>query len=500
MPSDIILPPAGIREVIETTAGYIDRNGVVFESRLRDKEHKSPKFSFLFQGDAYFPYYQWRLREIGNGRGTDVSAGRVGEASKEAEKSKGPVQPPDFEFSARMPNMNAKDLDIVKLTARHAAGRGRAWVTALSQRENGNPQFDFLRPQHSLHQFFTRLTAQYADLMNAGSQDDGRIEKARDARLEHNVRDPYQILEQAKQRAEYVRYQALQKQQEEEQAEKDKMEFAQIDWHDFVVVETVEFTEADEQADLPPPTSKSDLQSASLEQKAMMSLNQSNMRIEEAMPGEETYYVPHAPHAPAAQMPPPQPNWQSQRSEPEPMEYKSQAQQAQEDEDERRIRERQEEREKAAQAQAAAKGVGGPMRIRNDYTPRAQIRKQNVGLALCPNCKQQVPFTELEEHMRIELLDPRWKEQKARADARYSTTNLSTADVANNLKRLASQRSDVFDGVTGLPISEEEAARRKKAATSYDGQPESKDAARIAQMHSLNIEEQLKQIKQKFTS
>jgi splicing factor 3A subunit 1 len=58
----------------------------------------------------------------------------------------------------------------------------------------------------------------------------------------------------------------------------------------------------------------------------------------------------------------------------------------------------------------------------------------------------------------------------------------------------------VFDGVTGLPISEEEAARRKKAATSYDGQPESKDAARMAQMHSLNIEEQLKQIKQKFTS
>jgi splicing factor 3A subunit 1 len=101
--------------------------------------------------------------------------------------------------------------------------------------------------------------------------------------------------------------------------------------------------------------------------------------------------------------------------------------------------------------------------------------------------------------LAVELLDPRWKEQKAKADSRYATTNLSTADVANNLKRLASQRSDVFDGVTGLPISEEEAARRKKAATSYDGQPESKDAARLQQMHSLNIEEQIRQIKQKFT-
>ena len=102
-------------------------------------------------------------------------------------------------------------------------------------------------------------------------------------------------------------------------------------------------------------------------------------------------------------------------------------------------------------------------------------------------------------YLAVELLDPRWKEQKAKADSRYATTNLSTADVANNLKRLASQRSDVFDGVTGLPISEEEAARRKKAATSYDGQPESKDAVRLQQMHSLNIEEQIRQIKQKFT-
>ena len=52
-----------------------------------------------------------------------------------------------------------------------------------------------------------------------------------------------------------------------------------------------------------------------------------------------------------------------------------------------------------------------------------------------------------------------------KSDARQATTNLSTSDVAANLKRLASQRSDVFDGVTGQAVvSEEEAARRKRAA------------------------------------
>lgn len=70
----------------------------------------------------------------------------------------------------------------------------------------------------------------------------------------------------------------------------------------------------------------------------------------------------------------------------------------------------------------------------------------------------------------VEMLDPRWREQSRIAAQRSSTTNLSTADVANNLKRLASQRSDVFDPVTGQNLSEEEAQRRKRIELgSYDG-------------------------------
>ncbi len=100
--------------------------------------------------------------------------------------------------------------------------------------------------------------------------------------------------------------------------------------------------------------------------------------------------------------------------------------------------------------------------------------------------------------MVVELLDPRWKEQRAKAESRYATTNLWNNDAASNLKRLASQRSDLFDGVTGQPLSEEELARRKKAATSYDGNPESKDAVRLGQMQNVNVEEQIRAIHQKF--
>lgn len=97
----------------------------------------------------------------------------------------------------------------------------------------------------------------------------------------------------------------------------------------------------------------------------------------------------------------------------------------------------------------------------------------------------------------VELLDPRWKEQKAKADARYATSNLSTQDVANNLKRLASQRDDIFDPTTGARISPEEEARRKRAANGYDGQPTTADAAQMAQMQGMNIQEQIRQIHQK---
>ncbi len=526
-PAGVVLPPRDIRAIVEKTAGYVARNGAVFEDRIREKEKHNPKFSFLSINDAYNAFYTWRLLEIKEGRGTAVSAGRVGEAAPIAEPEipQGPAAPPEFHFSARMPNISAQDLEVVKLTALFVAKNGRSFMTTLSQKETRNYQFDFLRPQHSLYQFFSRLVDQYTLLLQAASVEAEKAQRARMLDLEKNAKDRFNVLERAKKRAEWVKFQEEQKQKKEEEAEKEKLEYAQIDWHDFVVVETVLFEEADDQADLPPPTSLNDLQSASLEQKAAMSLQPHDRRIEEAMPTGEDYSLFYNQQQSYPMPPPPAPVAfnNTYNSQPQAMDYQMASQPsltAQEDEEERAIAERTEARERAQAAQAAAKGSASqPMRIRNDYVPRAQAKRQNVATALCPNCKQQIAYEELDQHMRslspphphpqsqifdqltitVELLDPRWKEQRAKSDLRQSTTNLSTSDVAANLKRLASQRSDVFDGVTGQPvISEEEAARRKKAATSYDGQLEKgKDLER---MQGMNIEEQIRQIHQKFKS
>jgi splicing factor 3A subunit 1 len=193
---------------------------------------------------------------------------------------------------------------------------------------------------------------------------------------------------------------------------------------------------------------------------------------------------------------------------------------AQEEEEERRIQERTEARQRLHEAQVGARG-GAAMKIRENYVPRAAQRAANkqTGQALCPNCKQLIPVNELQEHMRskpaplflilrvtepmltvlVELLDPRWKEQKAKGDARHAITDLSQVDVANNLKRFASQRSDVFDSVTGEPLSEEEQARRKKAAMfSFDGNPDGKSQAHMAHLQKMTVDEQLKALREKF--
>jgi splicing factor 3A subunit 1 len=49
------------------------------------------------------------------------------------------------------------------------------------------------------------------------------------------------------------------------------------------------------------------------------------------------------------------------------------------------------------------------MKIKENYVPRAAAKGANkLGnqMALCPNCKQQIPFNELDEHMRSKFSDP----------------------------------------------------------------------------------------------
>lgn len=97
------------------------------------------------------------------------------------------------------------------------------------------------------------------------------------------------------------------------------------------------------------------------------------------------------------------------------------------------------------------------LQIRKDYVPKAQ-RGKKVVMTTCTICGQQIPEAEMAEHVRIELLDPRWKEQRMAADAKRSAANMLDVgtDVASSLRQIASRRTDIFTA------SKEDEERRKQ--------------------------------------
>ncbi|KAF2003915.1 hypothetical protein P154DRAFT_519815 [Amniculicola lignicola CBS 123094] len=482
-PEHVTIPPKVVRDKVHSTASFVHRQVVQGKetieedmmarlSRPDEAGKKAALLSFVRTDDVNHAYYVWYKELLFQGKGPRQGGNRTN-ISKD-KKPKGPPEPPKFRFSARMPNISAQDLEIVKLTAQYTAKAGENWLKELRNRHSGDYQFDFLRANHSFHQYFRALVDQYRILI-----EEEETIAARLAEVDLTKKNPYHILDRAKQRAEYTKYQSQQKAQEEQKIEDDKKQFLSVDWQDFTVVATVDFDENDEKSDLPPPKSLNDLQSASLEEKAQVSMS---MRIEEARPDDETYYninqqsMSDPPPVHQGMYAPTPPPFHPDYAVPPPVAVGPYA-------------------VPAPRTTTPGTGPGG-VRIRTDYVPRA--KKANVQMVICPNCNSQIAADELDEHIRIELLDPRWKEQKDKATARYAPVNVPTADIAKHLKRFASNREDIFDKQSGQPLEEEEAARRKKAALAYDGQPDPvRDAARMQEMQTMNVQEQIRRINEK---
>lgn len=147
--------------------------------------------------------------------------------------------------------------------------------------------------------------------------------------------------------------------------------------------------------------------------------------------------------------------------------------------------------------------TSAPMKIRKDYVPKATVPKRagtrEEATALCPQCGQPIPVSEMAEHMRIELLDPKWKEQKIAADAKKKDSNLlmEGTDVAKNLKNFSGYRSDIFgteEVEIGRKIGEIDEENKKKADREkvvWDGHTASINLATQRAAQGVSIDEQI---------
>ena len=303
--------------------------------------------------------------------------------------------PPPFEFSLGHPTgLSALDIDIIKLTAQFTVVNGREFLAGLAQREQRNPQFDFLKPTHMLFSYFTSLVDAYAKILQPTPTFRGRIEARRTR---------FGALEASVSRWEWARAEEERKRRESQEADAERTAFQAIDWYDFVVAETITFVEDE-----------------LLEIAGLRIGGTYNEEMEMEM---DTEVEPKRESAP----PPPPPSRQPSSTQDTTSALSATDKQLDEDMDE------------------ADDDDDMDIRIVQDYKPRSVAPVKSVPTMIDPVSGKAVPASELSEHMRIQLMDPRWKEEQKRFQEKQAGTGYAAgSSIASSLKEFAKQRGDIF--------------------------------------------------------
>lgn len=383
---------------------------------------------------------------------------------------------PDYEYSADPPSISAVELDIVKLTAQFVARNGRQFLTDLMKLEERNHHFDFLRPQHSLFQYFTRLLEQYTKVLLPP--------KELAIKLSCEVRDG--ALGQARSRAAWLAHQARCRAQDEARVERERLAYACIDWHDFVVVETVEYPPG-EPGEFPPPTTPAEVGVRVLAQERgerQPELDDTEMQIDS---GSETESDSDS-DPDLADM--------EDRTQPRPDDTRVTDMEEDSDSEEEHREEPRPQPEPAAQPPRPDRVVVkkyDPKRVR----PRAAAGDEWL---VSPITGEKIPANKVADHVRIGLLDPRWLERRDRAAAERGDRDEALAPgaaIEASLKQLAERRTDIFgvgdeETAIGKKIGEEE--RRRDDRVTWDGHTSSVEAATRAARAHITLEDQIQQI------
>ena len=429
----IIHPPLDIRVIIEKTATFVAKNGPEFERRIVAHNQGNAKFNFLQPSDPYHAYYQHRITEIAaqppaadgaEGEDGQTLPSEPADGSDEKPDHSAPFRvapptkvlvPPKAElYTVRLPEgITGEELDIIKLTAQFVARNGKSFMTALALREATNPQFNFIRPTHSLFTFFTMLSDAYSRVMRP---DEGVPTLMRE--LREGSKDLTTVLEWCLNLLEWDRSQEQAKQQADDEVELERMQMSMIDWHDFVVVEEIEFADDDYEG-LPVPPTLEELK----RRKRMETLGEEEAK-ELAEPAKDV--------------------------------------EMDMDEDEMQLVEegmraaKLEEKEGGAQVMVTGDDDEPPMRIVKNYKrpeDRLPAERDPTKSVISPITGELIPISEMEEHMRISLIDPKYKEQKERMLAKIKETTLAPDDeISRNIMGLARTRPDIF-GTTEEEVS-----------------------------------------------
>lgn len=458
-----IRPPPDVRAIVDKTAAFVARMGDEVERKISAAEQANVKFTFLRPDDPYHSYYKHKVAEgrsggaaaaaapapaapapvaassaaVGGGSSSSSSSAAAAPAGAPAPSAAPPTAPapaPEQRRAVALPNPLARALrafdplalpprteytvptpsyaapleaETVRLTAQFTAASGRPFLSALALREAANPAFAFLKPSHALFGFFTALVDAYARVLSPPPGTAARL-----AAAAAGAGGGAAVLERVVARVESAQRDAEAKAQLQAGIDAAR---ALVDWHDFVVVETIEFPEEEggeaEAAGVgggaaAPAGAPAPARAGGGEE----DMDMDDMEIEEGGGGG---------------------GWAA-----------------------------------AAPFAAAAAGEDGErLNIRTDYVSGGGGGAPAYHF-VHPVTGKTVPIDAASEHLRIELMDPKWREERDRAQAKFQTTNqlADGGDVAANLRRMAEKREDIFGVVepaVAAPPSAGAAKRQK---------------------------------------
>ncbi|CAI2365823.1 unnamed protein product [Moneuplotes crassus] len=450
--SKVQIPPDEIKEKIDAIAEFVVKKGRRIEAEILKKEEGNEFFDFLKdQSHEYHPYYEIKLEEYAKASGLHVQR-RVQKREEEAEteskvkkdaRTKKKTQedlrkemfrkkvlkaPPADQFSIHHPELHILDSEIMKLTAQFVTRNGQRYMSTLQERQHNNPQFDFLKHTHKLFGYFTSLLDSYSKTFVPKNEYINKLKKFSGSQTA--------ILEHCGARFEYERQQ-INEQKEKEKKEKENKnkpeEFDddfEVDWDDFILVQTIEFEEDDDQF------MKPDLQQLGIED-VSNKIDRTQQSIKRDL-------------------------------------------------------------SKLEQNVKESNEIEPGMKVVTNYQKKKKVNKEAT--QICPKCGRQIPMSQWSEHMRIELLDPKWREEKV--DSLHRQKNPMTAqgdEVSKSLTRFISKRPDI-SGVDANQRVEEMTSEQEKMDPNkiiWDGHSSSitrttANSAMLAQQQRRNLEETMR--------
>ncbi|XP_033118557.1 splicing factor 3A subunit 1-like [Anneissia japonica] len=516
----IIYPPPEVRNIVDKTASFVARNGPEFESRIRQNEISNAKFNFLNHGDPYHAYYQHKVKEFQEGKPSEQTGIITKIApilSKTVQQVVEPAvpkeSPPEWEFIADPPSISAFELDIVKLTAQFVARNGRQFLTTLMNKEQRNYLFDFLRPQHSMFNYFTKLVEQYTKVLIPP--------KDVLAKLRKEGENPKSVMEQVKHRVEWARVKNLRNSFLKFSSFYFPVAYAQIDWHDFVVVETVDF-QPDEPGHFPPPVKPSEVGARVIAEERYEQFGEtlheeddvvmdveSEEEEEEQEDGEKEESRQHK----VAEKPKEKIQPADQNTEVQDMDEGDSDMEESSDEEEPPIPIPPPMIPPMPPApMPALPRETTPMppplppqpeevEIRKDYNPKApkQVDISEESWLVSPLTREKIPADKLAQHMKIGMLDPRWIEQRDRQMQEKTDKHDVFAQgdaMKDHLTKLAERRTDIFgvgDVETGIgkKLGEEEDDKQNKDKVIWDGHSASMEATTRKAQANITVGDQI---------